>query len=74
MLGRILKQTSLRTRLHAIPRKNHKIQERNIRMHVERKPGEKMNVDWAGDTGTVSDPKTGGLIKVYIFVASIGVS
>ncbi|HON64037.1 MAG TPA: hypothetical protein PLA20_04825 [Bacilli bacterium] len=43
-------------------------------MHVERKPGEKMNVDWAGDTGTVSDPKTGELIKVYIFVASIGVS
>jgi hypothetical protein len=43
-------------------------------MHVERKPGEKMNVDWAGDTGTVSDPKIGELIKVYIFVASIGVS
>lgn len=50
------------------------IGERNIRMHIDRKPGEKMYVDWAGDTGKMYDRLTGEQKKVYYFVATIGVS
>lgn len=48
--------------------------ERDIRMHIERKPGEKMYIDWAGDTGKMYDNLTGEEKKVYFFVATVGVS
>jgi transposase len=51
-----------------------KISERDIKLHVERIPGEKMYVDWAGDTTYIFDSATGEEIKVYLFVACIGVS
>jgi transposase len=38
-------------------------------MHIERKPGEQMEVDWAGKTMVLTDNITGGAIPVYIFVA-----
>lgn len=38
-------------------------------MHIERKPGEIMEVDWAGDTAKVSDGTTGKDYDAYIFVA-----
>jgi len=38
-------------------------------MHLEHKPGEKMEVDWAGQTMVVTDNVTGELIPAYIFVA-----
>jgi transposase len=38
-------------------------------MHIERKPGEQMEVDWAGATMEISDNLTGGSIPAYIFVA-----
>lgn len=50
------------------------INERKITMHIERIPGEKMYVDWAGDTLNIYNSITGEEIKVYLFVASIGVS
>ena len=37
-------------------------------MHINRKPGEQVEVDWAGDTATIIDPDTGEIIKAYIFV------
>ena len=36
-------------------------------MHIERKPGEQMEVDWAGQTMELTDNITGGAIPVYIF-------
>ena len=33
-----------------------------------RKPGEQVEVDWAGDPATIIDPDTGEITKAYIFV------
>ena len=38
-------------------------------MHIHHKPGEKMEVDWAGQTATITNTDTGEPIKAYIFVA-----
>lgn len=38
-------------------------------MHLNHKPGEVMQVDWAGQTAQLIDTDTGGLLKAYIFVA-----
>jgi transposase len=38
-------------------------------MHIERKPGEQMEVDWAGTTMEIADNLTGEIIPAYIFVA-----
>jgi len=38
-------------------------------MHIERKPGEKMEVDWAGQTLELTDNITGAAIPVYVFVS-----
>jgi hypothetical protein len=38
-------------------------------MHVEHKPGQRMEVDWAGDTASLKDTITGKPIPVYVFVA-----
>lgn len=37
-------------------------------MHIPRKPGEKIEVDWAGQTASIVDNITGEIIKAYIFV------
>ena len=44
---------------------------KNATMHLNHKPGEIMQVDWAGDTTGIIDTDTGELIKVYIFVATL---
>lgn len=38
-------------------------------MHIERKPGEQMEVDWAGGTMEITDNITGGSVPAYGFVA-----
>jgi len=38
-------------------------------MHINHKPGEIMQVDWAGDTASVIDTDTGEAISAYVFVA-----
>lgn len=40
-------------------------------MHINRKPGETMEVDWAGQTAHLVDSDTGELIDAYVFVASL---
>ena len=40
-------------------------------MHLSHKPGEVMQVDWAGDTVAVIDTDTGEMIPVYVFVATL---
>lgn len=43
-------------------------QKRRATMHINRKPGEQVEVDWAGDPATIVNPNTGEIIKAYIFV------
>lgn len=43
-------------------------------MHITRKPGERIEVDWAGQTITVVDRDTGELIPAYLFVAAFSYS
>lgn len=43
----------------------------NATMHLNHKPGEIMQVDWAGDTATVIDTVTGEAITAYLFVSSL---
>ena len=38
-------------------------------MHLERRPGEQMQVDWAGQTMQIVDRITGEIMPVYIFVS-----
>jgi transposase len=38
-------------------------------LHVEHKPGERMEVDWAGDTAFIQHNITGKPIPVYVFIA-----
>lgn len=40
-------------------------------MRIRRKPGEILEVDWAGTTLAVIDPDTGEDRKVYIFIATL---
>lgn len=37
-------------------------------MHINRKPAEQVEVDWAGDTAELIDPYTGEIVPAYIFV------
>jgi transposase len=43
-------------------------------MHIERRPGEQMEVDWAGQTMEITDNLTGEIIPAYIFVATLNYS
>lgn len=43
----------------------------NATMHLNHKPGELMQVDWAGDTASVTDTDTGEVIPAYVFVATL---
>ena len=38
-------------------------------MHIQRKPGELMEVDWAGQTAQMTDPETGKILEAYVFVS-----
>jgi transposase len=38
-------------------------------MHIDRKPGERVEVDWAGQTIHVTDHDTGELIPAHVFVS-----
>lgn len=40
-------------------------------MRIKHKPGEKLEVDWAGQTAVVKDNITGESIKAYVFVATL---
>jgi len=48
---------------------------KSISMPVERKPGEKMYIDWVGDQPELlTDVETGVIKKVHLFVTTLGVS
>ena len=37
-------------------------------MHINRKPAEQVEVDWAGDPAHIIDPDTGEILDAHIFV------
>jgi len=43
-------------------------------MHIQRKPGEQLEVDWAGKTASIIDNITGESIPAYIFVGVLSSS
>jgi transposase len=43
-------------------------------MHIQRKPGEQIEVDWAGQTAAIINDETGEIIPAYVFVAVISYS
>ena len=43
-------------------------------MHIDRKPGDQMEVDWAGQTTHIIDTDTGEEIPAYVFVAVLSSS
>ena len=43
-------------------------QKRRATMHIPRKPGQQIEVDWAGDPAYIVDPDTGEVTPCYIFV------
>lgn len=46
----------------------------NATMHLKHKPGEILQVDWAGQTAEVIDTDTGEVLPAYIFVSSLAYS
>lgn len=40
-------------------------------MRIRRKPGEILEVDWAGSTLSIIDSDTGEKVKAYVFVATL---
>lgn len=49
-------------------------QRRRATMHIARKPGEQVEVDWAGDPAYIIDPDTGEATKVFLFVGVMSYS
>ena len=49
-------------------------QKRRATMHINRKPGEQVEVDWAGDTARIIDPDTGETTVAYVFVGVMAYS
>ena len=43
-------------------------EKRRATMHIPRKPGEQIEVDWAGDPAHIIDPDTGEITAAWIFV------
>jgi transposase len=43
-------------------------------MHIHRKPGEQLEVDWAGQTAAIIDNITGEIIRAYVFVGVLSSS
>jgi transposase len=48
--------------------------ENQLTIHKEHKAGEEVETDWAGDTMSYVDPKSGEVIPAYIFVAVLPAS
>ena len=45
-----------------------------VTMHIYRKPGEQLEVDWAGQTTPVVDSVTGEVINAYVFIGVLSSS
>ena len=45
-----------------------------VTMHIHRKPGEQLEVDWAGQTAPIIDRVTGEIINAYVFIGVLSSS
>jgi transposase len=45
-----------------------------VRMSQHHRPGERLWIDWAGQTAPLTDPETGEVGRVQVFVSAFGVS
>lgn len=43
-------------------------QKERATMHIPRKPGQQIEVDWAGDSARIIDPHTGEIIEAWLFI------
>jgi transposase len=48
------------------------IDTRRITMHIERKAGERMEIDWSGDAVYYTDPITGDRVRCFVLVIALG--
>lgn len=46
----------------------------NATMRIQRKPGEQLEVDWAGQTTSIIDRETGEIVTMYVFVGVLAYS
>ena len=46
-------------------------QAHDIRMRIDHRPAETIQVDWVGDTAEAVDPDTGELLRVYVFAGCL---
>lgn len=46
-------------------------QKKRASMHIPRKPGQQIEVDWAGTTASIVDRDTGEIEKAYVFVGAL---
>ncbi len=46
----------------------------NATMRIQRKPGEQIEVDWAGQTASIIDRDTGEMVTMYVFVGVLSYS
>lgn len=49
-------------------------QRTNATMRIHRKPGEQLEVDWAGQTASIINRDTGEIIPMYVFVGVLSYS
>lgn len=42
-----------------------------VPMHIDHKIGEKIDIDWSGNTTNIININIGNIIKAYIFVAAL---
>lgn len=49
-------------------------EKRRATMHIPRKPAEQIEVDWAGDPAYLTNPETGELVSVSVFVGVMSYS
>ena len=56
---------------HALQKHEEK---RRARMHIDRKPGQQIEVDWAGDPAHITDPDTGEVTDAWIFIGVLNYS
>jgi transposase len=47
------------------------VQKTNASKHIEHKPGDVMETDWAGKTAEIINTDTGELIPIYLFIAAL---
>jgi transposase len=50
------------------------VQRTGATMHIERKPGESLEVDWAGGTVPIADADAGEDLEAYVFVSALSYS